>query len=95
MGGLGAPFILCPLSDRKELIGMSTDDGKVILTTGKNMAIRYHVSLKYYNFLSVLTNCNVSNGVNCICLFIFVVDVRTEARNKLDFESTLVYIQSC
>jgi G:T-mismatch repair DNA endonuclease (very short patch repair protein) len=46
MGTLSPPFILCPLSDRKELMGMSEDklNNKVIVTIGRNIAIRYHVS---------------------------------------------------
>ncbi|ODM87413.1 Nucleolar protein 11-like [Orchesella cincta] len=45
MASLSPPFILCPLPDRKALLGIRQDSSvnKAIVTLGKNIAIRYHV----------------------------------------------------
>lgn len=48
MARLSPPFILCPFSDRKSLLGMSKGEGinQAVITISKNIAIRYHVSLR-------------------------------------------------
>ncbi|CAL8074699.1 unnamed protein product [Orchesella dallaii] len=45
MASLSPPFILCPLPDRKALLGIRQDSSvnKAIVTLGKNIAIRYQV----------------------------------------------------
>lgn len=48
MAKLGTYYGLCPLIDQRNLLGV-TDDceiGHVIVTLGKNIAIKYRVSAK-------------------------------------------------
>lgn len=46
MAKLGSYYGLCPLIDQKSLLGVAPDatPGHVIVTLGKNMAIKYKVS---------------------------------------------------
>lgn len=46
MAKLGTYYGLCPLIDQKSLLGISEDviPGCVVVTLGKNMAIKYKVS---------------------------------------------------
>ena len=49
MAKLGSYFGLCPLVDQYTLLGLSKDyeDGHVIVTLGKNIAVKYKVNRRH------------------------------------------------